>query len=153
MHRGQVIKYDKTLSPPAWACGEDLDTTLANTDTLKGLKCNAGQTARRTATGWQCQTTKTNTDLLRTLECTLNQLPKWTGGSWKCANDVDEDPIAALSCSAGQVARWNGSNWTCYSKAAPNVLNLGTYTFRENIKGGKIADITALRPKQPWASP
>ncbi len=54
---GQVAKSDGTN----WACGNDIDTTIAdttipNTDTLAGLGCATNQVARYDGTNWVCNT-------------------------------------------------------------------------------------------------
>ncbi len=117
---GQVAKWDGST----WACDNDTDTTIADTDTLAGLSCTDGQVTKwnNTASAWECGTDSTiaDTDTLAGLSCTSGQVAKWDGSTWACDNDTDTtiadtDTLAGLSCTDGQVTKWNNtaSAWEC----------------------------------------
>lgn len=59
---GEVVKWDGG----AWACGDDVDTTDSNSDTVDP-----------------------NTDTLADLSCASGQVAKWNGGAWACADDEE----------------------------------------------------------------
>ena len=118
-----MVKLDADKS---WKCQNDTDTTIANTDTLAGLSCQAGEIPKFISGSWQCKAEDANTDALASLQCTNAQIPKMTASGWACGSDADTDTIATLNKNCGNTgyARYNGSAWVFHCPKAPTKIQL-----------------------------